>query len=147
MISCTKASITATLLVPLVAWGCGSAPMSKADLPDRNELAAAEAELAAAEARIPGEPPAATGYQQPSPPAPGTDPQPQLQAQSPAPADRPLAGSDADSCQSACDALTAMKKAADRICALAPGPRCEAARTRVANAEKRVMEACPGCET
>lgn len=52
----------------------------------------------------------------------------------------------ADTCETACDALNAMRKAADRVCDLAPGERCDTARARVADAEKRVMEACPECE-
>jgi uncharacterized protein (TIGR03382 family) len=48
-------------------------------------------------------------------------------------------------CPTACRALQSMRKAADRICALEPGPPCERARQRVARAEERVRAACPEC--
>lgn len=48
-------------------------------------------------------------------------------------------------CRVACLALESMIRAADRICELAPGPRCEAARERVADARQRVRQRCPDC--
>jgi MYXO-CTERM domain-containing protein len=48
-------------------------------------------------------------------------------------------------CAVACPALASMKRAADRICALEPGPRCDAARAKVREAQRRVEEACPDC--
>ncbi len=54
-------------------------------------------------------------------------------------------GDGQDRCVTACDALGSMKRAADRVCVLAPGERCEAATARVTTAEKRVFDACPGC--
>jgi hypothetical protein len=50
-------------------------------------------------------------------------------------------------CAVACPALASMKRAADRICALEPGPRCDAARAKVREAQRRVEEACPDCIT
>jgi hypothetical protein len=48
-------------------------------------------------------------------------------------------------CQTACRALASMRRAADKICALAPGPRCEAARAKAADALARVKKTCPAC--
>ncbi len=52
---------------------------------------------------------------------------------------------EAHGCAVACDALASMTRAADRLCALDPGPRCEDARARVRDAQRRVLEACPEC--
>ncbi|MCA9624722.1 MAG: hypothetical protein KC731_37120, partial [Myxococcales bacterium] len=52
----------------------------------------------------------------------------------------------AEACDEACAALRAMQRAADRICELEPGPRCESARARVAEARARLRDACPSCE-
>ncbi len=49
-------------------------------------------------------------------------------------------------CEQACRALELMERAAERICALEPGERCDRARRRVADAARRVREACPSCE-
>jgi hypothetical protein len=49
------------------------------------------------------------------------------------------------SCVDACRALTSMKNAAERLCAIDPGPKCEDARDRVARATERVRGACPEC--
>jgi hypothetical protein len=38
-----------------------------------------------------------------------------------------------------------MRRAAERICILEPGPRCDAARSKVHDAERRVAQACPEC--
>ncbi len=46
----------------------------------------------------------------------------------------------------ACRALSSMQRAADRLCALDPGPRCAAARAKVADATERVRAACPECD-
>jgi MYXO-CTERM domain-containing protein len=48
-------------------------------------------------------------------------------------------------CTLACRALASIHRAAERICALEPGPRCDAARAKAADAERRVHEACPAC--
>jgi hypothetical protein len=48
-------------------------------------------------------------------------------------------------CETACGALGSMRRAADRVCELAPGDRCESAHARVVTAEKRVSDSCPGC--
>jgi hypothetical protein len=48
-------------------------------------------------------------------------------------------------CNLACRALASIRRAADRICALEPGPRCDAARAKVAEATRRVKETCPEC--
>lgn len=48
-------------------------------------------------------------------------------------------------CAAACEALASMQRAAERICELEPGPRCDAARKSVEEARRRVVEACPDC--
>jgi hypothetical protein len=48
-------------------------------------------------------------------------------------------------CAVACPALASMERAADRICALDPGPRCAAARAKVRDAAQRVEQACGPC--
>lgn len=48
-------------------------------------------------------------------------------------------------CDEACRALGSMKRAADRICQLEVGERCEQARARCEEATRRVREACPEC--
>lgn len=50
-----------------------------------------------------------------------------------------------DDCASACKALASMLRAADRICALDPGRRCEDARATVEDATRKVRAACPQC--
>lgn len=48
-------------------------------------------------------------------------------------------------CASACKALASIRRAADRICELEPGPRCDAARSKADSATKKVRDACPEC--
>jgi hypothetical protein len=48
-------------------------------------------------------------------------------------------------CTAACRALGSIQRAAEKICALEPGARCEAARAKAADATRRVREACPDC--
>jgi hypothetical protein len=48
-------------------------------------------------------------------------------------------------CTTACRALESMLRSADKICELAPGPRCDAARRKVDTARERVLERCPDC--
>jgi hypothetical protein len=140
--------------------GCGggvSAPAKGGA--GQDPLAAAEAELAAAEARLGprfalraneapyrpmGEEAGETGgtTHQATQPAPAPPPPTALEHHEAEPPE----DANADTCETACDALSAMRKAADRICELAPGERCDAARARVADAEKRVTEACSECE-
>lgn len=48
-------------------------------------------------------------------------------------------------CTVACRALASIRRAADRICALEPGPRCDDARAKADDARRRVSEACPDC--
>jgi hypothetical protein len=50
-------------------------------------------------------------------------------------------------CSLACRALESIRRAAERICALEPGPRCDAARAKAADATRRVHDACPDCAT
>jgi len=48
-------------------------------------------------------------------------------------------------CEVACRSLESMTRAADRICELDAGPRCDEARRTVEEAAGRVREACPDC--
>ncbi|MBX3207005.1 MAG: hypothetical protein KF764_18305 [Labilithrix sp.] len=48
-------------------------------------------------------------------------------------------------CNEACRALGSIRRAAEKICALEPGPRCDSARAKAADATRRVREACPDC--
>lgn len=48
-------------------------------------------------------------------------------------------------CSAACRALASIRRAADRICALEPGPRCTAAHAKAEEATRRVRDACPQC--
>lgn len=48
-------------------------------------------------------------------------------------------------CNAACRALTSIRRAADKICALDPGPRCDSAREKANDATRRVRDACPDC--
>ena len=48
-------------------------------------------------------------------------------------------------CYVACRALTSIRRAADKICALEPGPRCDSAREKADDATRRVRAACPDC--
>ena len=48
-------------------------------------------------------------------------------------------------CSAACRALASIRRAADRICAIEPGPRCAAAHAKSDDATRRVRDACPEC--
>src|SRR5262245_17931566 len=50
-----------------------------------------------------------------------------------------------EGCAVACQAFNSMQRAADRLCALDPGPRCAAARAKVKDAAGRVRTSCPEC--
>jgi MYXO-CTERM domain-containing protein len=49
-------------------------------------------------------------------------------------------------CTIACKAYASIRRAADRICGLEPGPRCNDARTKADDAQRRVQAACPDCQ-
>jgi hypothetical protein len=49
-------------------------------------------------------------------------------------------------CVTACKAYASIRRAADRICALEPGPRCVDARAKADDAQRRVQAACPDCQ-
>lgn len=59
--------------------------------------------------------------------------------------DEDLVACGSDDCTIACQALESMIRSAERICALEPGPRCAAARDKVATAKRRVRPRCPEC--
>jgi uncharacterized protein (TIGR03382 family) len=48
-------------------------------------------------------------------------------------------------CVEACRALGSMRRAADKLCQIEPGPKCTDARARVKAAVDRVRKACPEC--
>lgn len=48
-------------------------------------------------------------------------------------------------CEEACEAVRSLRRAAERLCVLDPGPPCRAARDKLEDAERRVREACPAC--
>lgn len=48
-------------------------------------------------------------------------------------------------CSAACRALASIRRAADKICAIEPGPRCTAAHAKSDDATRRVRDACPDC--
>jgi hypothetical protein len=49
-------------------------------------------------------------------------------------------------CVTACKAYASIRRAADKICGLEPGPRCTDARTKANDAQRRVQAACPDCQ-
>jgi hypothetical protein len=49
-------------------------------------------------------------------------------------------------CVTACRALASIRRAADKICAIEPGPRCVDARAKADDAQHRVHAACPDCQ-
>ena len=53
----------------------------------------------------------------------------------------------ADSCSTACKALSSMRRAVEHLCGLTGEAdlRCDTARGRVARAEERVRSSCPSC--
>jgi hypothetical protein len=108
----------------------------KSDSPQEDVAADPEAELARAEQSLerallaPKEAPSNQEH-------PVIDPTPR-----PPPSDM-TAGPD---CETACEALGSIRRAAARICEISgPGERCTSARERLDRAEKRVQEACPEC--
>lgn len=48
-------------------------------------------------------------------------------------------------CAIACKAYASIRRAADKICGLEPGPRCNDARSKADDAQRRVQAACPDC--
>jgi hypothetical protein len=49
-------------------------------------------------------------------------------------------------CVTACKALASIRRAADKICGLEPGPRCADAKSKADDAQRRVQAACPDCQ-
>jgi MYXO-CTERM domain-containing protein len=49
-------------------------------------------------------------------------------------------------CVIACKAAASIRRAADKICGLEPGPRCADARAKADDAQRRVQAACPDCQ-
>lgn len=113
-------------------------------------VGSAEQEVDAAEARLS----AALGAK--SAPASGGDtgtqqiptphPQPTTQPEPPTPDATPL-DSEEDRCRVACDALTSMIRAVDRLCMITgqSDERCQSRRARADSASARVVQSCPSC--
>ena len=59
--------------------------------------------------------------------------------------DRDLKALSTEGCAVACRALASMQRLVERLCALEGGPRCNAARAKMRDAESRVRTACPEC--
>ncbi|MEM1028936.1 MAG: hypothetical protein AAGN82_01230 [Myxococcota bacterium] len=49
-------------------------------------------------------------------------------------------------CATACRALASLRRSAESLCALDPGPPCDSARERLERARDRVAARCPNCE-
>lgn len=71
------------------------------------------------------------------------NPRPPIQAQ---PDPTPLDSSE-DRCRVACDALTSMLRAVDRLCTITgqTDERCQSRRARADSASTRVVQSCPSC--
>jgi hypothetical protein len=155
------------LSVALVA--CGGASYSGAVAP--TTVNDAERDIDAAEATLGsalGLPPSQAGAepevvqqgaqpsvqsQQAAPPGPtpGLSPQPSTNSTSadeaPAPAREEDHADVENRCETACNALSSMLRAVDRLCSLTGQgeERCQNARTRANRASERVAQACPTC--
>jgi hypothetical protein len=139
----------------VLAVGCGGAAPSAAapgvGAPLNVDAAAAQLDQAERDIRLAmGEPPGAAalksagGAEQPAPPPPPAAPRAaEVQTDS-----RTVGGKTGDPCQSACPALSSMRRAATQLCALTGGesdPRCQSANDRVKHAEEQVRAHCPSC--
>lgn len=108
-------------------------------------IEAAIAELDAAEARIVGT------FPEGKPTVAPVDPS-SLPTARPAPEPQSMTGSGGDMsspatrCESACDALSSMRRAVDHVCSLSPGERCDGAKSRLTRATERVRATCSACE-
>lgn len=128
----------------VLAAGCGGS-MGQPTLSNES-VGTAEQEVDAAEARIgaalgaKSRPPIANTNPPPTGPEPG--PSPQVEPTSPTPMD-----TDEDRCRVACDALTSMIRAVDRLCLITgqSDERCQSRRARADSASSRVVQSCPSC--
>lgn len=59
--------------------------------------------------------------------------------------DEQVALTSSTDCAASCRALESMRRAADHLCAIEHGDRCEQARAKVRDAIDRVRVSCPGC--
>lgn len=129
-------------LLALVWAGCGGAARQD-EVPTMapTSLEGAIAELDAAEARIAGTFPEGKPSAQPVDPSSSPPAQPQSVTGSGGDASSPYSR-----CESACDALSSMRRAVDHVCSLSPGERCDGAKTRLTRATERVRATCSACE-
>jgi hypothetical protein len=131
--------------------GCGGSvgePVSPSDSVGTavQEVDAAEARIGAALGGGRTNPPTSDVSPQvvkPELPTPTTNPGPGPQ---PTPNETPL-DTQEDQCRVACDALTSMLRAVDRLCTITgqTDERCQSRRARADNASSRVVQACPSC--
>ncbi|NUP12020.1 MAG: hypothetical protein HOW73_38730 [Polyangiaceae bacterium] len=129
-----------------IAAGCGGAAKESAEpTTSVTSLSGAEDDLSRAEASLDamlGGTPLA-GAQGGTTAEPAAPEEPRGAKPPPPPGSMGLATG--STCESACDALASMRRAAERICALEES-RCAAARERVTRAAERVRTRCTECE-
>jgi hypothetical protein len=132
-----------SLAAAIGAGGCGGSPERQPTGPfDVSTLGGAEAELTRAEAslaRALGDPTLIADAAQTGSPIALPEPPPKETAQQAG--GQPSPGT----CETACDALASMRRAADRVCVL-DAARCGPARARVERAAERVKASCSECE-
>ncbi|MFO0617787.1 MAG: hypothetical protein U0414_34670 [Polyangiaceae bacterium] len=134
-----------------LAAGCGGSIGEPATPTD--SVGTAVQEVDAAEARIGaalggksaqfGTPPPQVGAQ-----IQGPKPDPAGQPSSEPPHEQPTTlDSQEEQCRVACDALTSMLRAVDRLCTITgqTDERCQSRRARADSASTRVVQACPSC--
>lgn len=144
----------AAALPSLGAAGCGGSAERPGGPLDVSTLEGAEAELTRAEdslARALGDAGGAAGgaqggvHEAPKTPTPEDLPPPSRPPDSSPTATQAGSQPPASTCETACDALASMRRAAERVCVLDPA-RCGPARARVERAEQRVKAHCSECE-
>lgn len=147
------AGLTVVAVGAILAVGCGGS-MGQPTL-SNDSVGSAEQEVDAAEARIgaalgggtKSNPPPTidngTGNPNPTTPQPGPQPTTQVEPTTP---DLPL-DTEEDRCRVACDALTSMIRAVDRLCLITgqSDERCQSRRARADSASSRVVQSCPSC--
>lgn len=116
------------------------------------EVDAAEARIGAALARSGDAGDVSPQIVKPDQPTPTTTSElPTPQPTTPRPTTQPPGltplESDEDRCRVACDALTSMLRAVDRLCTITgqTDERCQSRRARADSASTRVVQSCPSC--
>lgn len=147
--------LVASAIATLTAGGCGgslSEPVAPAD-----SVGSAVQEVDAAEARIGAALGAQYGAGGDATPqiVPPDTPTPTTTAEVPTPTTKPpiaqpgptAQANEEDRCRVACDALTSMLRAVDRLCTITgqTDERCQSRRARADSASTRVVQSCPSC--